>query len=174
MRPETLATRRRLYLLSRVVVARHYRRELTLTSVAAVLSCSPRQLQRAYAQFGDSFSEDLTARRMAAAAELLLEQRSIPVASVARIVGYRQPSYFARAFRRRFGCAPARFRERPPASLSSRYNGLGRAAAAAAALSGSPIASSVSASPAGSAPGRRRRISVPPPGADSAAIVPLC
>lgn len=160
MRPETLATRRRLYLLGRVVVARHYRRELTLTSVAAALSCSPRQLQRAYAQFGYSFSEDLTARRMAAAAELLLEQRSIPIASVARLVGYRQRSYFARAFRRRFGVSPVRFRERPPVAAGSGYR--------------SAIARSLSASSAGSAPGRRRRISVPPPGADSAAIVPPC
>ena len=35
MRPETLAARRRLYLLARVVVARHYRRELTLAMVAS-------------------------------------------------------------------------------------------------------------------------------------------
>lgn len=174
MRPETLATRRRLYLLGRVVVARHYRRELTLTSVAAALSCSPRQLQRSYAQFGDSFSEDLTARRMAAAAELLLEQRSIPVASVARLVGYRQPSYFARAFRRRFGVSPVRFRERPAVAAGSGYRGSRRAAVAPVTLRGSAIARSLSASSAGSAPGRRRRINVPPPGAASAAIVPPC
>ena len=65
--------------------------ELTLAVVGRALASSPRQLQRAYAQFGEtSFREDLLARRMAAAAELLLEQRSIPVADVARLVGYRQ------------------------------------------------------------------------------------
>jgi AraC-like DNA-binding protein len=113
MRPRTLAARRRLYLLARVIVARHYRRQLTLAIVAAALASSPRQLQRAYAQFGDvSFSEDLLARRMAAAADLLVEQRAIPVSDVARLVGYRQPSYFAAAFRRRYGLPPARFRER--------------------------------------------------------------
>ncbi|MBA3809285.1 MAG: helix-turn-helix transcriptional regulator, partial [Solirubrobacterales bacterium] len=115
MHPETLAARRRLYLLGRVVVARHYRQPLTLASVAHALSSSPRALQRAYAQFGESFSEDLTARRMSAAAELLLEQRSIPIASVARLAGYRYPSHFAGAFRRRFGVSPAGFREGPPA-----------------------------------------------------------
>ena len=72
-----------------------------------------RQLQRAYAQFGDvTFSEDLLARRMAAAADLLVEQRAIPVSDVARLVGYSQPSHFAAAFRRRYGLPPARFRER--------------------------------------------------------------
>jgi AraC-like DNA-binding protein len=108
MRPDTLAARRRLYLLSRVVVARHYRRDLTLEVVAQAVSCSPRQLQRSYAQFGEmTFQEDLLARRMSAAAELL----AIAVADVARLVGYSHSSHFARAFRRRYGLSPARFRE---------------------------------------------------------------
>jgi AraC family transcriptional regulator, regulatory protein of adaptative response / methylphosphotriester-DNA alkyltransferase methyltransferase len=115
--PETLLARRRLYLLARVVVARHYRRDLTLALVARSLSSSPRQLQRAYAQFGElSFREDLHARRMTAAAQLLAEQRSIPVRDVARLVGYRAPPHFARAFRRRYGLSPARFRERARAA----------------------------------------------------------
>jgi AraC-like DNA-binding protein len=112
MRPDTLAARRRLYLLSRVVVARHYRRELTLETVARAVSCSPRQLQRAYAQFGEmTFQEDLLGRRMSAAAELLAEQRAIAVADVARLVSYNHSSHFARAFRRRYGLSPAQFRE---------------------------------------------------------------
>jgi AraC-like DNA-binding protein len=113
MRPQTLAARRRLYLLARVVVARHYRRELTLAVVAGALASSPRQLQRAYEQFGErTFREDLFSRRMAVAAELLIEQRAIPVSDVARLVGYRQASHFASAFRRHYGLTPARFRER--------------------------------------------------------------
>jgi len=121
VQPATLAARHRLYLLARVVVARHYRRELTLELVAGAVSSSPRQIQRAYRQFGGTtFQEDLFARRMAAAAELLLEQRSIPVASVARLVCYRQSSHFARAFRRRYGCSPARFRAAPRAGEAPR------------------------------------------------------
>jgi AraC-like DNA-binding protein len=113
VRSQTLAGRRRLYLLTRAVVARHYGRPLTLAVVAAALASSPRQLQRAYEQFGEiTFSEDLLARRMAAAAELLLEQRAIPVSDVARLVGYRHGSHFASAFRRHYGLSPARFRER--------------------------------------------------------------
>jgi AraC-like DNA-binding protein len=113
MRAQTLEARHRLYLLARLIVARHYRRPLTLAVVAGALASSPRQLQRAHEQFGEiTFSEDLFARRMAAAAELLLEQRAIPVSDVARLVGYRQRSHFASAFRRRYGLAPACFRER--------------------------------------------------------------
>jgi AraC-like DNA-binding protein len=112
-RPHTISSRRRLYLLARVVVARHYRMELTLAMVAGAIASSPRQVQRAYEQFGETtFREDLLARRMAAAADLLAEQRSIPVGDVARLVGYRQAQHFARAFRRRYGVSPAAFRER--------------------------------------------------------------
>ena len=112
MHPDKLSERRRLYLLGRVVVARYYARPLTLAAVAKALSTSPRQLQRAYAQFDDSFHEDLFARRMSVAAQLLTEQRAIPVSDVGRLVGYKYSSYFARAFRRRYGLSPALFRER--------------------------------------------------------------
>jgi AraC-like DNA-binding protein len=137
--PETRRARRRLYLLARVVVARHYRRRLTLAVVARALSSSPRQLQRAYAQFGEqSFHEDLLARRMTAAADLLIEQPVIAVRDVARLVGYRQAPHFARAFRRRYGLAPARFRETARANAAAaRTAARGEAADAAAKISAS-------------------------------------
>jgi AraC-like DNA-binding protein len=113
VRDDTLAGRRRLYLLARVVVARHYRQPLRLATVARALSSSPRQLERAYAQFGETtFQEDLHARRMAAAGELLVAQPAIAVRDVARLVGYRNAPHFARAFRRRYGLSPTCFRAR--------------------------------------------------------------
>jgi AraC-like DNA-binding protein len=111
MRPSTIDQRRRLYLQARVVVARHYRRPLTLDGVARALASSPRQLTRAYAQFGEvTFREDLISRRLGVAAQLLIEQPAIPVRDVARLVGFRQAPHFAKAFRRRYGLAPSRFR----------------------------------------------------------------
>jgi AraC family transcriptional regulator, regulatory protein of adaptative response / methylphosphotriester-DNA alkyltransferase methyltransferase len=121
VRRETLEGRRRLYLHSRAVVAKYYRLPLTVAAVARALASSPRQLQRAYAQFGEtSFREDLLARRMAAAAELLAGQPHLRVAEVARLVGYRQAAHFARAFGRRYGVAPSRFRASVDASGVSR------------------------------------------------------
>jgi AraC family transcriptional regulator of adaptative response / methylphosphotriester-DNA alkyltransferase methyltransferase len=111
MRPSTIDRRRHLYLLARVVIARHYRRPLTLDKVARALASSPRQLTRAYAQFGEvSFREDLLTRRLNVAAQLLIEQPAIPVREVARLVGFRQAPHFAKAFRRRYGLSPASFR----------------------------------------------------------------
>jgi AraC family transcriptional regulator, carnitine catabolism transcriptional activator len=112
VRRDTASERRRQYLLARVIVARYYRRPLTLAAVARAISTSPRQLQRVYAQFGDSFQEDLLRRRMSVAARLLSEQRAIPVRNVGRLVGYRHAPNFAHAFRRCYGLSPALFRER--------------------------------------------------------------
>jgi AraC family transcriptional regulator, regulatory protein of adaptative response / methylphosphotriester-DNA alkyltransferase methyltransferase len=114
VRANTFRERHRLYLLARVVVARHHRRsDLTLATVARALCCSSRQLQRAYAQFGErTFHEELVARRMAAAAQLLCEDCELPVGEVMRRVGYRHPAHFAASFRRLYGLSPARFRER--------------------------------------------------------------
>ncbi len=111
MRASTMIERRRLYLMARVIVKRYYARQLTLEAVAKALATSPRQLQRAYDQFGDrSFGEDLRRRRMEAAAELLAKP-AIPVADVARQVGYSQAPHFARAFRRCYGVSPSVYRE---------------------------------------------------------------
>lgn len=113
MRANTFRERHRLYLLARVVVARQHRRgDLTLATVARALGCSSRQLQRAYAQFGErTFHQELVARRMHAAAQLLRE-RELPIGEVMRLVGYRHPAHFAASFRRRYGLSPARFRDR--------------------------------------------------------------
>ena len=114
MRPPTLVARQRLYLLARVVVARHYRRPLTLAVVAGAIASSPRQLQRAYEQFGEiSFSEDLLARRMSAAAELLIDQRRYRWRRGSPR-GLPAPVAFRSAFRRHYGLSPARFRESAP------------------------------------------------------------
>jgi AraC-like DNA-binding protein len=109
-RPSTFGERRRLYLLARATVQRYYRSELTVESVAKALSISPRQLQRIYAQFGDTtFHDDLVGRRLEAAARLLATP-SITVRDVAQRVGFHQSPHFARAFRRRYGVSPSTYR----------------------------------------------------------------
>jgi len=46
-------------------------------------------------------------------ARVLLTQRSLPVAEVARRTGYADPAYFANVFRRRVGLTPSAYREAP-------------------------------------------------------------
>ena len=109
-RPSTFAERRRLYRLARAIVKRYYRSGLTVENVAKTLAISPRQLQRIYAQFGDTtFHHDLIGRRLEAAARLL-STPSITVRNVAQQVGFHQSPHFARAFRRRYGVSPSTYR----------------------------------------------------------------
>jgi AraC-like DNA-binding protein len=166
MHPRTLLARRRLYISARAVVDRHYHRRLTLPVVARALASSPRQLQRAYAQFGEiTFQEELVARRMAAAAQLLVEQPAIAVRDVGRLVGYRQAPHFASAFRRRYGLSPAQFRAVGRRALqTAERSEIGQSCSA-------PSGPGRSASTR-SAPGRRKRISAPRPGARSAVTLP--
>src|SRR5207342_12148 len=88
------------------------RRPLTLASLSRALAVSPRQLERAYDEIGlTTFAAHLRSVRLRNAAELLAHQ-PITVTDVARLVGYRQPSHFVKAFRRRYGTTPGLYRDR--------------------------------------------------------------
>ena len=99
------------YIQAQVAVERGYRRPLTLPTLAQSLAVSPRQLERAYDEIGlTTFAAHLRAARLRNAAELLAHQ-PLTVTDVARLVGYRQPSHFVKAFRRRFGVTSGAFRD---------------------------------------------------------------
>ncbi|MEX2194514.1 MAG: helix-turn-helix transcriptional regulator [Thermoleophilaceae bacterium] len=109
-RNSTIERRRALYEDAIAIIEREFARELELDDVARRVATSRRQLQRAFAESaGTSFRTCLGEIRMRRARELLAEG-SLPVRDVARRVGYRQPAQFAKAFRRRFGAPPSRFR----------------------------------------------------------------
>ncbi len=109
-RPATIRHRTSLFEDAVEIVEAEYPTELSLDDIARRVASSRRQLQRAYAEIGQTtFREHLTAVRMDKAAELL-GSRSLTVREVAHRVGYRQPAQFAKAFRRHHGAAPSAFR----------------------------------------------------------------
>jgi AraC-like DNA-binding protein len=124
---ETAESRGRLYERVRALIAAEYRRELTLARAARALASSPRQIQRAYEQSGETtFREDLRARRLQVGAELLSGQAALRVEDVARLAGYGHVAHFTRAFRERYGHSPGAFRAlartaaaKDPATLSA-------------------------------------------------------
>ena len=104
--------RRVLYEEAVAVIERSYADDrLTVTGLSRDIYSSRRQLQRSFAEAGTSVRDTLHTVRMERAAELLRES-SLPVAEVARRVGYRQPAQFAKAFRRCHGLSPSQWRER--------------------------------------------------------------
>ena len=92
------------------IVEEEFAQELSLDDIARRVASSRRQLQRAYAEIGDTtFRDHLTRVRMQRAADMLAA-RGLTVREVAHRVGYRQPAQFAKAFRRYQGVAPSAFR----------------------------------------------------------------
>jgi AraC family transcriptional regulator, regulatory protein of adaptative response / methylphosphotriester-DNA alkyltransferase methyltransferase len=94
--------------------ARHPDPGLGLDDVAREIATSTRQLQRVFSELaGSAFREELAAVRMQNGA-VLLQTTALPVAEVARRVGYRQAAQFAKAFRREHGVSPSGLRRELP------------------------------------------------------------
>jgi AraC family transcriptional regulator of adaptative response / methylphosphotriester-DNA alkyltransferase methyltransferase len=111
VRESTVSRRSELYREAIAVIELRYAEEdLSLYTVARTIATSRRQLQRAFAETGQtSFRRELQRVRMARAATLLHEG-SLSVQAVAAAVGYRQAAQFAKAFRRHYGAPPSAFR----------------------------------------------------------------
>jgi AraC family transcriptional regulator, regulatory protein of adaptative response / methylphosphotriester-DNA alkyltransferase methyltransferase len=107
VRQSTRYRRRTLFEDALAAISRDFPDEnLTLAAVAHSIATSRRQLQRVFAEQGTSFRRELQRVRMAHAARLL-SQETLPVAAVARAVGYRQAAQFSKAFRRHHGHPPS-------------------------------------------------------------------
>ena len=126
-RADTIRRREDLHREAVAVIAREYAGDLTLDAVAQSIATSRRQLQRVLEEVGGvTFRDVLTRVRMREASRLLRET-PLPVAVVARQVGYRQPAQFAKTFRRLYGQTPSVYRSSPrPAAAAP--NPLGVAA----------------------------------------------
>jgi len=118
-RPATAMRRRALFNDAARIIDEEYAGRVTLDDIARRVVTSRRQLQRAFAEAGEtSFRSYLQRVRMERAAELLREGSS-PVNQVASAVGYRQPAQFAKAFRRHHGAPPSSFRGMGPQPLAA-------------------------------------------------------
>lgn len=109
-RPDTIHTRAQLYARAIEIVEREHGTQIEIDAVAARLTTSRRQLQRAFTEVGrTTFRRHLTTVRMANAARLLTDP-SLTVGAVARRVGYSQQAQFAKSFRAHFGSLPSDYR----------------------------------------------------------------
>lgn len=110
MRDGTAERRQELYREALALIARDYAQDLHLEGVARRLATSRRQLQRAFAEAGDtSFRDELAKVRMQHARRLLAGGDA-PIRRVAAQVGYHQPAQFAKSFRRYHGRPPSSYR----------------------------------------------------------------
>ncbi|MGQ0502663.1 MAG: helix-turn-helix domain-containing protein [Panacagrimonas sp.] len=82
---------------------------LSVPSVAAKFRVSARYVHAVFAERQRTFSQTVLERRLETAARALTESPS-PVTTVALECGFGDPSYFGRAFHRRYGCSPREWR----------------------------------------------------------------
>lgn len=91
--------------------------DITVAKVAARFHYSPSYLTAMYRRvFGVGVAEQIIEYRIDRARELLSSTAS-SVADIAREVGYADPKYFMRVFKRRAGLTPGQYRDalpRPP------------------------------------------------------------
>jgi transcriptional regulator GlxA family with amidase domain len=121
IRTGTVTRRRSLFDEACDIIEREFAHPIELDDVARRLATSRRQLQRAFAEIGDtSFRTHVAKVRMRRALDLLRDG-SMPVRDVANSVGYRQPAQFAKTFRRHHGAPPSSFRA--PSASRARGNG---------------------------------------------------
>jgi AraC family transcriptional regulator of adaptative response / methylphosphotriester-DNA alkyltransferase methyltransferase len=123
VRPATIDLRTSIYRDAHAIIEAEYDKELRVEEVAHRVASSRRQLQRAFAEIGDtSFVRDLASVRAERGAELLA---TVPVSvrEVAHRVGYSQAAHFAKVFRTHHGVTPSTFRRqlrgKPGASTSA-------------------------------------------------------
>jgi len=106
------ARTRRLVREAKAYVEHHYARPVTLDEIAEALRVSPFYLSRVFSRESDvSLFGYLTAVRLGKARQLLSEER-LNVSEVAYRVGYEDPNYFSKVFRRAYGYSPSRFAAR--------------------------------------------------------------
>jgi len=98
----------RLKLAKSYIVENSHRRDLSVGSVAAHLSVTPRYVQRMFETDGTTFSEFLVGQRLARAHRLLCEPSSnhTAISTIAYDAGFGDLSYFNRRFRRLYGLTP--------------------------------------------------------------------
>ena len=93
-------------------IQENYRRDLSLDELSKELDISPYYFSKLFKEeTGSNFVEYLTNLRMSRAKELLKDERC-SMKEICLEVGYSDPNYFSRIFKKNFGVTPTEYRER--------------------------------------------------------------
>jgi AraC-like DNA-binding protein len=100
------------YTLRRVTqyIQENLRRDLRLAELSALVHMSPYHFARLFKRSTGVPPHRFLVRRRIDEARALLAARTVPVAEVAQLVGFRTPSHFTTTFRRVIGLTPSAYR----------------------------------------------------------------
>jgi AraC-like DNA-binding protein len=85
--------------------------DLRTTAIADELHVSPRTVQNVFAAMGTTPGGYVMERRLNRAAEVLTENPSASITTLAYDLGFNDSAYFTRCFRQKFGTTPSSWRE---------------------------------------------------------------
>lgn len=92
-------------------MTRHFMEDISLTEIADHCCVSPFHFSRVFKTFTSCSPHQFLLTVRLKNAEMLLRNTSMPVADVAFSSGFNSIEYFTAAFRHRYNCPPAAFRE---------------------------------------------------------------
>ena len=92
-------------------IRQNYRKDLSLEEMSRQMDMSPYYFSKLFKEVtGSNFVEYVTGVRMERARELLTEGRK-SIKQICAEIGYSDPNYFSRIFKKYEGCTPTEFRE---------------------------------------------------------------
>jgi AraC family transcriptional activator of pobA len=100
----------------RSLVETHYKAQLPVNDYAARLFVTPSRLNRLCLKLSGESAFDMTQQRLILEACRKLTYLSSSIASIAYELGFQDPAYFSRLFKRHTGQTPKAFREKSTAS----------------------------------------------------------
>lgn len=103
---------------ARAYIDRNFTRELTLEEVSREMHVSPYYFSKLFKeQAGENYINYLTGRRIETAKQLLRDGR-LNIKSICNEVGYNDPNYFSRLFKRFEGMTPTEYRDQVSKEMS--------------------------------------------------------
>jgi AraC family transcriptional activator of pobA len=93
------------------LIENHYREHWPIERFASELNTTTSSLNRTCKRISDLTAADLLYNRLALEAQRLLIYTAVPVAQIGYELGFSDPAYFSRFFRKRVGISPSDFRE---------------------------------------------------------------
>ena len=96
----------------RALLEQHYKAQWLVAQYARQLRITPSRLNRLCLRMAQQSAFDMTQRRLMLEACRQLTYLPSAVATIAYELGYQDPAYFSRAFKRHTGATPSQFRER--------------------------------------------------------------
>ena len=95
---------------TREYIKEHLADELSLENIASSMHFNPKYFSRMFKELsGMQLTDFITGIRMERAA-VLLRENSLPIETIATIVGYNSPQYFMRRFKQTYGMTPREYR----------------------------------------------------------------